>query len=250
MNDQQLLRYSRQILLPEFGSEGQDKLLSSRVLLIGVGGLGSPIAMYLAAAGVGELVLVDFDQVDLSNLQRQIVHRTSSIGQSKVGSAQSTLQELNPECHIITIDHKLSSDELHQQISLANVVIDASDNFASRYEINAHCVALQTPLVSGAAIRMEGQVAVFLNQANSPCYKCLYRDGEDEEQRCSENGILAPMVGIIGSIQALEAIKVLTDIGTTLDGRLLIVDGLHLETRIMKLKPDPQCPVCSPQKNV
>jgi adenylyltransferase/sulfurtransferase len=244
MNDEQLLRYSRQILLPEFGSEGQEKLLNSRVLLIGVGGLGSPVAMYLAAAGVGELVLVDFDQVDLSNLQRQIAHRTSSIGQSKVSSASQTLDDINPQCRVTTIEHKLSPEQLEDEIRRAHVVVDASDNFATRYQINAQCVALQTPLVSGAAIRMEGQVAVFLNLPDSPCYKCLYRDGEDEEQTCSENGVMAPMVGIIGSIQAMETIKVLAGIGTTLDGRLLIVDGLHMETRIMKLKPDPQCPVC------
>lgn len=244
MNDDQLLRYSRQILLPQFGTEAQETLLASRALIIGLGGLGSPVAMYLAAAGVGTLILVDFDAVDLSNLQRQIVHTTANIGQAKVESAKQTLLALNPDINVITIAHKLNTAELQQEIAQANIVIDASDNFATRYEINARCVAAQTPLVSGAAIRMEGQVAVFLNQAGSPCYRCLYREGEDTEQTCSENGVLAPIVGIIGSIQALEAIKVLTGIGTTLDGRILIVDGLHLETRIMKLKPDPSCPVC------
>jgi len=245
MDDEQLLRYSRQIMLPEIGFEGQQKLLQSRVLIIGLGGLGSPAAMYLTAAGIGELVLVDFDQVDLSNLQRQIIHTSDSIGLPKVESARHTLAKINPDCQVHCINQQLEGEALIEQVEKADLVIDASDNFATRFALNEVCVATQTPLVSGAAIRMEGQVSVFTGAPGDPCYRCLYGDTIEVEQTCSENGVLAPVVGIIGSIQATEAIKVLTGAGTPLKGKLLILDALHMQWRSLKLSADPDCPVCS-----
>ncbi len=245
MEDQQLLRYSRQIMLPEIGFEGQQKLLQSRVLIIGLGGLGSPVAMYLAAAGVGELVLVDFDLVDLSNLQRQIIHTSDSIGLPKVESARKTLANINPECTIHCINQQLEGDALFEQAENADLIVDACDNFATRFALNEVSVATQTPLVSGAAIRMEGQVSLFTGMPGDPCYRCLYGDSIEVEQTCSENGVLAPVVGIIGSIQAAEAIKVLTGAGTPLKGKLLILDALRMQWRSLKLSVDPDCPVCS-----
>lgn len=246
MDDSQLLRYSRHILLPEFGFEGQQKLLASRVLIVGMGGLGSPAAMYLAAAGVGHLALADFDRVDLSNLQRQILHRTADIGRSKVESAQNTLSRLNPELRITAIDHALEGTLLEEQVRLADVVVDATDNFASRFAVNAACVAQSTPLVSGAAIRLQGQVTVFnLSEAESPCYRCLYRDEEEITESCTQTGVLAPVVGVIGSIQALEVIKLLSGVGQPLDGRLLLWDALDMHWRCLRLKRDPACPICA-----
>lgn len=248
MNDEQLLRYSRQILLPQFDIQGQQKLLDAHVLIIGLGGLGSPVAMYLAAAGVGELTLVDYDQVELSNLQRQILHRTENLHQNKVASARDNLLALNPDVIIHTINHQLDESELAQQVSLVDLVIDATDNFDTRFGINRACVKYQKPLVSGAAIRMEGQVSVFdLRQADSPCYRCLYSEQGAEQETCSENGVLAPMVGIIGSIQAMEALKLLSGVGKPLTGQLLINDSFHQEWRSMKLRKDPECPVCGSQ---
>lgn len=245
MNDQQLLRYNRQIMLPQLGYEGQQKLLASHVVIIGLGGLGSPVAMYLAAAGIGQLTLVDFDNVDLSNLQRQIMHRTENIKQPKVTSAKQNLLQLNPEISIHTVNHKLNQDELHKLVATASVVVDATDNFDSRFAINHACVQHKIPLVSGAAIRFEGQVSVFdLRDANSPCYRCLYDENGTTEETCSTNGVISPMVGIIGSIQALETIKLVAGIGETLTGKLLITDGLYQEWRSMKLRKDPHCPVC------
>jgi len=245
MEDNQLLRYSRQIMLPAFGIEGQQRLAQSRVLIIGLGGLGAPAAMYLAAAGVGELVLADDDRVDLSNLQRQIIHSSERIGQPKARSARQTLLELNPEVRVEAIERRLDGGELQAQIERSDLVVDATDNFTSRFAINAACHASATPLVSGAAIRMEGQVSVFLGRPGGPCYRCLYPDWGELDETCSANGVLAPVVGIIGSIQATEALKVLTGIGTDLNGRLLILDALHMEWRSLRLKADPQCPVCA-----
>ncbi len=245
MNDNQLLRYSRQIMLPQIDVVGQQKLLNSTVLVMGMGGLGSPVAMYLAAAGVGHLILADFDQVDLSNLQRQIIHRENSIGESKVASAKQTLHQLNSEIKVSTLDEKLSAAALEACLQKVDCVVDGTDNFAARFAINAACVHSQTPLVSGAAIRFEGQVSVFNNATGSPCYQCLYPDsGEELEQTCSENGVLAPVVGIIGSIQATETLKLLTDIGKTLQSRLLLLDAYTMEWRTIRLKQDPACPVC------
>lgn len=244
MDDNQLLRYSRQIMLPQIDAAGQDKLLHASALIIGLGGLGSPVAMYLAAAGVGKLVLVDFDNVELSNLQRQIAHDTTTLGQSKVESAAATMRRLNPEIEIRTINHQLSDGELRDQIAQVDIVLDCTDNFESRFVLNAACVAEHKPLVSGAAVRMEGQISVFNRTPDSPCYRCLYKDEGELEETCSENGVLAPVVGMIGTIQATEAIKVLLDIGQTLDGRLLILDALSMEWRTLKLRKDPACPVC------
>ena len=251
MNDDQLLRYSRQIMLPQFDIAGQEQLLQSHALIIGLGGLGSPVAMYLAAAGVGTLTLADFDEVDLSNLQRQIAHGQADIGSSKVASASNTLKSLNPDIEIFTLHQKLEGDSLLSAVREADIVIDASDNFATRFAINQACALESTPLVSGAAIRLEGQVSVFPHQNNEygnkqPCYRCLYSEDQDEESAtCSENGVLSPVVGIIGSIQATEAIKLLAGFGSTLSGRLLILDASTMEFREIRLSQDPNCPVCA-----
>lgn len=245
MDDKQLLRYSRQIMLPQVDMAGQQKLLDSSVLIMGMGGLGSPVAMYLATAGVGHLVLADFDHVELSNLQRQIIHHHGSIGRLKVESAKQTLAGLNPEIKISCLADKLTEQALLAETEKVDCVVDGTDNFASRFAINEACVKTQTPLVSGAAIRFEGQVSVFNNSQASPCYQCLYPDtGAELEQSCSENGVLSPLVGIIGSVQATEALKLLMGIGTTLDSRLLLLDALTMEWRSIKLKSDPACPVC------
>ncbi len=249
MDDTQLLRYSRQILLPRIGTEGQQTLLDSRVLVIGAGGLGSPAALYMAAAGIGHLVIADDDCVDLSNLQRQILHHHTDIGKPKVDSAKHTLNALNPDIDVTSLHSRLQGEALTTQVSQADLVVDASDNFDTRFAVNRACVETATPLVSGAAVRMEGQVSVFLpKDPDSPCYRCLYREGDDPEQTCADNGVLSPIVGIIGSIQALEAIKVLLNLGDTLCGRLLVFDGLYHEWRSMKLHRDPACPVCGDHK--
>lgn len=245
MDDEHLLRYSRQIMLPQVDAAGQQRLLDSRALIIGLGGLGSPAAMYLAAAGVGTLVLCDFDQVDLSNLQRQIAHGFADIGRPKVASAADTLHRINPDVQVVPVEHRLGGETLAAEVAAADVVVDASDNFATRFLINDACVRARTPLVSGAAIRWEGQVAVFHNERDdNPCYRCLYPEGREGEELCSENGVLAPVVGIIGSVQATEAIKVLLGVGETLGGRLLLLDALAMEWRSMRLRKDSACPLC------
>ena len=245
MTDDQLLRYSRQIMLPAFGIEGQQRLLDARVLIVGLGGLGSPVAMYLAAAGVGTLVLADFDAVDLSNLQRQILHTTDRIGMTKVDSALRALSALNPQVRLEAIKGSLSDTNLGTIVAGVDLVVDACDNFPTRFAVNAACAAARVPLVSGAAIRTEGQVAVFSGQPGGPCYQCLYpRDGGLDET-CSANGVLAPLVGIIGSIQATEAIKLLAGLGEPLVGRLLLLDALTMEWRTLRLPPDPACPICA-----
>ncbi|MDH3342292.1 MAG: molybdopterin-synthase adenylyltransferase MoeB [Gammaproteobacteria bacterium] len=246
MNDEQLLRYNRHIMLPQIGIEGQQKLHDAHVLIIGLGGLGSPAAMYLASAGIGKLTLVDDDRVEISNLQRQIVHRSENIGESKVASAKSNLQAINHEIDIVSIDRRLDEAGLEQQIRQADVVLDASDNFGTRFSINRICVAEKKPLVSGAAIQFDGQISVFDSRdQDCPCYSCLYPDKGEDNLTCSENGILAPVVGIIGSMQALEAIKLICQIGEPLYGRLLLFDALSMQWRTMNLKKDPGCPVCS-----
>lgn len=245
MDDQQLLRYSRHIMLPELDLEGQEALLNAKVLIVGAGGLGSPVAMYLAASGVGSLWLADHDEVDLSNLQRQIAHTTDRVGQPKVESAAQALRALNPGAHILPLHEKLEGDRLQELVDEVDLVVDATDNFGVRYAINAACVRAKTPLVSGAAIRLEGQVTVFdARQENSPCYRCLYDVLEDEQLNCATSGVLAPLVGVIGSMQALEAIKVLAGVGTNLAGRLLLFDATRSEWRELKLPRDPDCPVC------
>ncbi len=246
MDDQQLLRYSRQILLRQIDIAGQEKLLGSRVLIIGLGGLGSPVAMYLAASGVGRLVIVDHDKVELTNLQRQIVHTTPAIGEDKTASAARQLTALNPEIEITTVNRKLDEAELLEQVRAAQVVVDASDNFATRFAINRACVQAKRPLVSGAVVRFEGQVAVFRpDLPDGPCYRCLYADINAPEEACAEFGVLAPAAGVIGSIQATETIKVLLGIGQTLAGRLLVLDLLNMEWRTLTLRKDPACPVCA-----
>ena len=246
MNDEQLQRYSRQILLPQVDLAGQQKLLNARVLIIGLGGLGSPLAMYLAAAGVGHLMMADDDSVDLSNLQRQIIHRTEDIGHAKTDSARATLSALNPSVKITAFNQRLTEDELMREAAQADVVADASDNFATRFMLNAVCVKTRKPLVSGAAIRMEGQVAVFDHRrADSPCYRCLYRDDPGAEEGCAQLGVLAPLPGIIGCVQAVEVIKLLLNIGAPLNGRLLLLDALAMEWRTVTLRKDPACPVCA-----
>lgn len=245
MNDQQLLRYSRQIMLPQVDIAGQQKLLGAKVLIVGAGGLGSPAAMYLAAAGVGQLTLFDDDQVDLSNLQRQIAHGTSDIGLDKVISTLNTLENINPEVRVIAKKVRLKDELLLIEVKAADVVLDCSDNFSTRFAINRACVAEKTALVSGAAIRFEGQISVFTpGQNNSPCYNCLYQIEGEELQNCARNGVIAPITGIVGSIQALEAMKLIMAIGENLTGRLLLLDGLSMEWQTLRLKKNPACPTC------
>ena len=246
MNDNQLLRYSRHILLPQIEYAGQEKLTKSHALIVGAGGLGSPVALYLAASGVGKLTICDFDNVDLTNLQRQIIHTTQSVGINKAVSAQQTIFEINPEINVQTIQQKSSEAEFKTLAEQADVVIDCSDNFATRYALNRVCFALKKPLVSGAAINFEGQITVFdfRNEA-SPCYHCLFPDtGSDQEMRCAENGVFAPLVGMIGATQAAEALKLIMNIGESLQGRLLLLDALSMEWRTIKLARDPKCAVC------
>ncbi|HIE00540.1 MAG TPA: molybdopterin-synthase adenylyltransferase MoeB [Thiotrichaceae bacterium] len=246
MDDTQLLRYSRQILLPQVDVKGQQQLALSKVLIVGLGGLGSPVAMYLAAAGVGHLVLADCDRVELSNLQRQIVHDTGQIGQFKTLSAQTTLKALNPDVQITVLNQCIDQAALDKLVPFVDVVVDGSDNFATRFAINAACVQGGIPLVSGAALRWHGQVAVFLPaDSRSPCYRCLYDDNAAETEICSEAGILAPTVGVIGSVQAVEVIKVLLGMGESLCGKLLLFDAHSLQWRTLRLPKDPACPVCS-----
>lgn len=246
MNDQQLLRYSRQILIPDIGTEGQQTLLDAQVAIIGAGGLGSPVAMYLAAAGIGHITIVDDDHVEISNLQRQLLHGDADIGRPKAESAADTLRQINPDIQIEARTARLDDAQLKQLAGDADVLVDASDNFATRFAVNAASVDTGTPLVSGAAIRMEGQLSVFLPaRADSPCYRCLYREGEEPDQTCTDNGVLAPVVGVIGSLQALEVLKILLKLGDSLCGRLLVFDGRHHEWRNIKFAPDPACPVCS-----
>ena len=246
MNDNQLLRYSRHILLPKIGYEGQEKLTKSHVLIVGAGGLGSPAALYCAASGVGKLTICDFDVVDLTNLQRQIVHTTQSVGINKAVSAQQTIYEINPEVSVQTIQQKSSEAEFKILAEHADVVIDCSDNFATRYALNRVCLQLKKPLVSGAAIGFEGQISVFdFRHVASPCYHCLFPDtGEETDLRCATNGVFAPLVGMIGTTQAAEALKLLMGIGQSLQGRLLLLDALSMEWRTIRLARDPKCAEC------
>jgi len=246
MNDDELLRYNRQIMLPQIDIDGQQKLMDAKVLIVGIGGLGSPASLYLASAGVGHLTLVDDDVVELSNLQRQIIHHDENIGDEKVWSAKHNLLKHNPLTNITTIGKRLDSASLQQQVIQADIVLDATDNFESRYLINHACVTNNTPLVSGAAIRFEGQVCVFTNRKNDPCYNCLYPNtGDIFEETCSENGILSPVVGVIGCMQAIECIKLICGIGEPLAGRLLVFDGLAAEWRTVRFKKDNACPICN-----
>jgi len=246
MNDNQLLRYSRHILLPQIAYEGQDRLTESHALIVGAGGLGSPAALYMAAGGVGTLTICDFDTVDLTNLQRQIIHTTEAVGANKAVSAKRTLNAINPDTVIHIVQDKSTEDTFEKLIAAADVVLDCSDNFATRYALNRLCFKLKKPLVSGAAIGFEGQVTVFdFRHQASPCYHCLFPDdGSETEMRCSENGVFSPLVGMIGTTQAAEGMKLLMEIGQSLEGRLLLLDALNMEWRTIKLGRDHQCAVC------
>ena len=233
-------------MLPQIGSEGQDKLLGSTMLLIGMGGLGSPSAMYLSAAGVGNLIIVDFDDVEISNLQRQIVHHTQDIGKPKVESARAKMLAINPDINITIINEKLDDDRLNELISSVDIVLDGTDNFDSRFAINKACVRQKTPLVSAAVIRFEGQMSVFKGYENDkPCYQCLYSKEGHNDNNCVENGILAPVAGVMGSLQALQAIKTLLNIGEQLESKLMLIDALDLTFRTININKDDSCPVCS-----
>ncbi|NQW83595.1 MAG: HesA/MoeB/ThiF family protein [Alcaligenaceae bacterium] len=247
MNDAQLLRYARHILLDEFGIEGQEKLLASTALVVGAGGLGSPAAMYLASAGVGTIILADHDTVEISNLQRQILHQTSRLGALKAESGRDTLLALNPEITVETRTVRLAGDLLDAQIAQVDVVLDCTDNFATRHAINRACVKHNKPLVSGAAIRFEGQISVFdPRDATAPCYHCLFPEAEDlEAATCASTGVFSPLVGIIGSMQAAEALKVLSHVGQSLKGQLLILDAFEMDWHRVRVKRDPGCPVCA-----
>jgi adenylyltransferase/sulfurtransferase len=247
VNDEQLLRYSRHILLPQIGIEGQEKLLGAHALIIGAGGLGSPVALYLASAGVGSITICDGDNVDLTNLQRQIMHRTEALGMRKVDSARATLAAINPAVEVVTVPERVDGERLAELVAGTDVVLDGSDNFATRHAVNRACVRHRKPLVSGAGVRFDGQVSVFdLRNAASPCYHCLFPEGgENEDMRCAIMGVFAPLVGIIGSLQAAEALKLLAGAGETLTGRLLLLDALTMQIRTVALKKDPQCAVCA-----
>ena len=247
VNDAQKARYSRHILLPGLGEAGQRRLLRSRALIVGLGGLGSPAAMYLASSGVGKLVLSDYDYVEISNLQRQIIHTSADVGRDKVDSARDAIARLNPEVSVEALAYSLDDEDLEEEVRRADVVVDACDNFETRFQLNEACWRAGTPLVSGAAVRLEGQVSVFdPRDPDSPCFHCLYRDVDAAEgEACSRIGVLAPLLGIIGSIQATEAIKILADFGSRMVGRLMLVDALSMEPHVVRLPKDPDCPVCA-----
>ncbi len=238
-------RYDRQIKLPQIGSEGQQQLLHSRILIIGLGGLGSPAAMYLAAAGVGQLVLSDYDVVEESNLQRQIIHRQAQIGQLKVESAKKTLLDLNNQCQIETLEHQLEDEELSIQISKADLVLDCSDNFPTRFAVNRFCVQHRTPLVTAAAIRLEGQIMSVVPESDGPCYQCLYSDTYENAATCDMEGILGPVVGVMGTLQALQAVLILTDNAAEFVGKLLLFDAINMQWQPVQIPRNPDCPVCS-----
>lgn len=246
MDDDQLLRYSRHILLPQMGVEGQEKLLGGHALVIGAGGLGSPAALYLATGGVGRITLADGDTVDLTNLQRQILHRTASVGQPKARSGRATIAEYNPDVAVTALEERVEGERLEELVASADVVLDCCDNFATRHAVNRACVRHRKPLVSGAAIRFDGQVSVFdLRKDDAPCYHCLFPEGQElEETRCAVMGVFAPLTGIIGAVQAAEALKLLADVGESLNGRLLLLDGLSMEWRQVRLRKDAACAVC------
>ena len=246
MNDEQLLRYSRHILLDQIGIEGQQRLLASHALVIGAGGLGSPAAMYLASAGVGHITIVDDDVVDLTNLQRQIAHTTERVGQSKALSARNTMAQINPDIRITALAERVDEARLAQLVAAADVVLDCTDNFATRHAVNRACVAQRKPLVSGAAIRFDGQVSVFDPRGgDQPCYSCLFpQDQQFEDVACAAMGVFAPLVGVVGAMQAAEALKLLMHVGQSLSGRLLMLDGLYMEWTSIAVARNEHCPVC------
>jgi molybdopterin-synthase adenylyltransferase len=246
VNDAQLLRYSRHILLDELGVEGQERLLGSHALLIGAGGLGSPVALYLGSAGVGRITVIDDDTVDETNLQRQIAHNLARVGRPKADSVREAIAAINPDVQVNAIRQRADDALLDALVPTADVVIDGCDNFATRQMVNRACVRHRKPLVSGAAIRLDGQLAVFdAREAEAPCYACVFPPQADvEEVRCATMGVFAPLVGIVGTLQAAEALKILSGLGSRLTGRLLMVDGRELAFHEIALKRDPTCPVC------
>ena len=244
MNDKQKSRYARQIRLKHIGEKGQQKLLDATVLIIGMGGLGSPVAMYLAAAGVGRIIISDFDQVEDSNLQRQIIHRTQDIGNLKAYSAKQTLAEINPDCEVEAIDWQLDEDEMQKIAERADLILDCSDNFPTRFMINRVSVKTKTPLVSGAAIRMEGQIASYIPGSQGPCYQCLYQEEFENTETCAMEGVLSPVVGVIGTMQALQAILILVGQADSVNGKLLLFDGLNMEWQTVRIPKNPACKIC------
>jgi len=246
MDDNQLLRYSRHILLPEIGIDGQEHIAAAHALIVGAGGLGSPAALFLASAGVGTITLCDADVVDLTNLQRQIAHDTGTIGLPKVESAQRRMAAINPGIDVRTVQRRVGPEDLAGLVGAASVVLDCSDNFATRHAINRACVAAKTPLVSGAALRFDGQLAVFdSRREDSPCYHCVFGEGEEiEETRCAVMGVFAPLVGVIGAMQAVEALKLLAPCGESAAGKLFLYDALGAEWRTVRIRRDPACAVC------
>ena len=247
MDDDQRLRYSRHLLLNEFGEEAQERLLAAHALVVGAGGLGSAALLYLASSGVGRITVVDGDRVDLTNLQRQIVHRLDSVGRPKAASAAATLAHINPDVRVEALEERAGPERLRALVRNADVVLDCCDNFATRHALNRACVALRKPLVSGAAIRFDGQVAVFdLRREGAPCYHCLFAESaQGEEERCATMGVFAPLVGVVGTLQAAEAIKLLCGVGETLAGRLVMFDALSSRWHEVRLARDPRCPVCA-----
>jgi molybdopterin/thiamine biosynthesis adenylyltransferase len=247
MNDDQLLRYSRHILLDEIGIEGQTRLLQAKVLVIGAGGLGSPVLMYLATAGVGQITVVDHDTVDLTNLQRQIAHTTARVGVPKVASAAQAIGAVNPEVKVVALQERADAERLAVLVAEADLVLDCSDNFATRHAVNTACVAHGRPLVSGAAIGFDGQVSVYdTRRADTPCYACIFpAEATFEEVRCSTMGVFAPLVGIIGTVQAAEALKLLSGAGVSLAGRLLMLDARQMTWTDIRMPRQPDCPVCA-----
>ncbi|WP_148861881.1 HesA/MoeB/ThiF family protein [Marinobacter fonticola] len=245
LNDDELMRYSRQLLLPQLDVQGQLSLKGSQVLIVGAGGLGCPVALYLGGAGVGRLVIADDDRVELPNLQRQVAFRQSDLDKAKAECLADQVRAMNPDIHVEALTCRLAGEALSEQVQAADVVVDCTDNFSTRFAINRGCVKAGVPLVSGAAIRGEGQVSVFdTRQTEGPCYQCLYPETGNEELSCSEAGVIGPLVGLIGACQAMETIKVITGIGKSLTGRLLLLDAWRMDWREMKLARDPACPIC------
>jgi molybdopterin/thiamine biosynthesis adenylyltransferase len=237
-------RYDRQIKLPQIGDEGQQKILDSTALIIGMGGLGSPAALYLAAAGIGKLIIIDFDVVEESNLQRQIIHGTDNIGELKTHSAKQSILEINPDCQVVSIDHELDEIELEQNIKNADIVLDCSDNFPTRFAVNRFCVKTRTALVSAAAIRFEGQILCYIPDVEGPCYQCLYKDEYQNAQTCEMEGVLGPVVGVMGTLQALNAILIITGNASELAGKLLLFDAISMHWQSVNIPKNSACSVC------
>ena len=245
LSDNQLIKYSRQIMLPQIDIAGQEKLNEAHAVIVGLGGLGSPVAMYLATSGIRKLTLIDDDQVDVSNLQRQVIHNENSIGKKKVTSAKESIEALNSDCIVNIIDWRLNEQEFEDRLAEVNVLVDCCDNFETRFLLNRVCFKTKTPLVSGSAIRWEGQLTTFIMKESTPCYQCLYDDNSATDQNCSQNGIVGPVVGIIGSMQALETIKVITGAGTLSVGELTLFDGLDMSFNKINYSKKDDCPVCN-----